>query len=151
MMSFSAKGANGPQADAQQEDIVKSKILGSIVLFAPPGSGGGNVAKADDSAITDEEIEQLKAAKLMYGDVEAQWRRMTGECIGRREGPLSSFLPHLMIPRLYFYQHPILQLSTKLPRRRATRLLGRPRQFQRIHHCQSPPPRSRQKGQSRGD
>lgn len=72
-----------PATDPTQAQVIKVAIP-TPFLAAPPGSNGGSVAKNDGSAITDEELQKLKDAKLLYGGVEVEWSRMTGECTGVR-------------------------------------------------------------------
>ena len=37
------------------------------------------MAKADSAVISDEEMTKLQDAKMLFGGVEVQWQRMTGE------------------------------------------------------------------------
>ena len=53
------------------------KIIEKPFLAAPPGSGGGKLAKADSTAISDAELQKLKDAKMKHGDVEIVWSRPT--------------------------------------------------------------------------
>jgi hypothetical protein len=71
--------------DPAQAQVIKVAIP-TPFLAAPPGSNGGSVAKNDGSEITDEELQKLKDAKLLYGGVEVEWSRMNGECCGVQLG-----------------------------------------------------------------
>lgn len=44
----------------------------------PPGATVGNLARMDDSKITDEDLQKLNDAKLPFGGSEATFSRMTG-------------------------------------------------------------------------
>jgi lupus La protein len=57
------------------------KIIEKPFLAAPPGSGGGKLAKSDSSVITEEDLQKLKDAKITHGGVEIVWSRPSSECL----------------------------------------------------------------------
>lgn len=72
----------GGSSDPLEWRALKTKIsengLPNPFFAYPPGAASASVCKADSSAVTDEEIEQLKAANLQFGGKEVEWHRMTG-------------------------------------------------------------------------
>jgi len=61
-----------------QIQVGKNGIEAPFLAF-PPGSESGSLAKVDSTVITDDEMAKLQEAKMLFGGVEVQWQRMTGQ------------------------------------------------------------------------
>lgn len=68
---------DGAAADGFQEKIL-TQIAKPFMAF-PPGATVGNLAKQDDSQITDDDISKLNEAKFQFGGADAVFSRMTGK------------------------------------------------------------------------
>lgn len=70
---------NGENPDWKDLKAHVAGIVANPFLAFPPGSKSGSIAKGDGTVFSDEEMTKLKDAKILFGGVEVEWARMSGE------------------------------------------------------------------------
>lgn len=62
-----------------KEAVIAAAVLEQPFMNFPPGATSGIIAKGDNSAISDEEVEKLNAAGITYGDKPVTFERASEE------------------------------------------------------------------------